>query len=354
MIPHDRPIIIGETAFHHEGDKDFLKKLIDAAEQARLEVIKFHLLFDLDDYMVKDHQARETLAKICISESDWNDLIKYLQGKNLKVIFLCNDVKSMNWVQSLDFENIIGIEIHATGINDIFLLEKASQSKYTVVLGTGGSSIDDINYAVSYLREKGKEDIFLMHGFQNYPTNYKDVILVKMDALHKLFGLPVGYADHTDPSDVNNEIISCLGIASGHNVIEKHFTIASGEKRIDSQSAVSLVQIKRIKELAQVIWDARGANSLDMSLGEHKYGDTGPMKKAIVARKNIAKGEEITMESVAFKRTNQSSYLAQKSLTTLLGQKAVRDIKQDEILDFTNIEFKFSIGDFSQFKAGAK
>src|SRR5688572_10598552 len=126
MIPEDRPIIIGETAFHHEGDKSFLLKLIDAAENEELDIIKFHLLFDIDDYMIKDHQARETLLKITLPELEWIDILRTVQNKDLKVVFLCNDIRSLEWVKNSKCENIVGIEIHATGINDIFLLEKAS------------------------------------------------------------------------------------------------------------------------------------------------------------------------------------------------------------------------------------
>ena len=52
------------------------------------------------------------------------------------------------------------------------MLAKASYFKNTVIIGTGGSTLDEIDYAINYLKQKGKDDIFLMHGFQNYPTEY--------------------------------------------------------------------------------------------------------------------------------------------------------------------------------------
>jgi len=354
MIPVDKPIIMGETAFHHQGDKEFLISLINAAESLSLDVVKFHLLFDIDDYMISEHEAKAVLQKLCIPESDWNELFSLIKKKKLKVVFLCNDVRSLDWVINQDDENILAIEIHATGINDIFLLEKASISKQTVILGSGGSSLDEISYAVNYLRNKGKTDIFLMHGFQNYPTQYADVVLSKMTTLHQLFNLPVGYADHTDPKDPNNEIISCLGLELGFNVIEKHFTTVPEEKRIDSQSAVSVDQMKRIKELAQIVWSTRGSDVLHMSAAETKYGDTGPMKKAIVARKHIKEGETIDLSHLAYKRTNRSTYLKQNSINHLVGQVAKRDIMKDEFVDFSNVDFSFKTGNFDQFKANQK
>jgi N,N'-diacetyllegionaminate synthase len=354
MIPSNKPFIIGETAFHHQGDKQYLISLIDAAIDCKVDAIKFHLLFDLDDYMVRDHQAKEALSKLCLKKAEWEEVIAHADDVNLKLILLCNDVQSMEWVNALKSPNISAIEIHATGINDIFLLEKSCSFSGTVILGTGGSTIDEIGYAITYLRERGKADIFLMHGFQNYPTQYTDIVLSKMQLLSALFNLPVGYADHTDPADAANEIVSCLGVSMGFNVIEKHFTVSVGEKRIDGQSAVSIEQMKKIIALASLISDARGVDPMLMSAGELKYGDTGPMKKAIVARKSIRKDEVITRSHLAFKRTNRSSYIKQNFIQSLIGQKASRDIEPDEIVDFSNIEFTFKLPDFSQFKANQK
>jgi sialic acid synthase SpsE len=178
--------------------------------------------------------------------------------------------------------DIKAIEIHATALNDVFLLDKASYFKNTVIIGTGGSTLDEIDYAVNYLKQKGKDDIFLMHGFQNYPTDYKDIKLERMNKLSELFNLPVGYADHTDPLDKNNEYISCLGVANGYNVIEKHFTHRFGEKRIDSQSAISIGQMKKVQEIAKITFESLGVEgSLQMADAELNYGNTGPMTKQL-------------------------------------------------------------------------
>jgi len=215
----------------------------------------------------------------------------------------------------------------------------------------GGSTIDEVAFAIDMLNELGQEDIFLMYGFQNYPTRYEDVNLKKMIKLKDLFDLPVGYADHTDPLNENNEIISTLGIALGINVCEKHFTHVFGEKRIDSQAAVSMDQIKKVRDLMNIITTSIGTGSLKMSEGELGYGDTGPMKKAIVAEVKIKKGEKISLDKIGFKRTNESTYMLQYLLPKLIGLEANRDINPDEFIDFSNVSYEFKKVDSSQFKA---
>ena len=347
MLTSDKPYIIGETAFHHEGDVTFIKNLIYAGEKLQINALKFHVTVDLDDYMVANHEAIEVLRPWCFDEKQWDDILS--EVKTSDIILLCNDVASVKYALTCKY-SIKAIELHATGLNDVFLLNEASKFEGTVILGTGGSTLDEIDYAIQYLKSKGQNDIFLMHGFQNYPTDFKDIKLDRMDRLGELFGLPQGYADHTDPAEGANSIISCLGVAKGYNVIEKHFTTHLGEKRIDAQAAVSLDTMTEIKTLANKIYSSLGTGAeLQLSAAEEKYGNTGPMKKAIVARDGIPKGSVLTLENVAFKRTNSSSSLKQFQLVNLIGLKTSKEISKDEIIDFSNVNFEFITQDISQF-----
>lgn len=351
MLPSNKPYLIGETAFHHQGEILFLKKLIDNGADAKIDAIKFHLLLNLDDYFVKNHEAYSALNEWLFTKKQWEEIIDYNETKGIDSIVLCNDSKSIDFAINYKGKSIKAIELHATGLNDYLLLQKASDFKGTVILGVGGSSLDEIFFAVNTLQDMGQNDIFLMYGFQNYPTKYEDINLRKMIKLKELFDLPVGYADHTDPLDDYNEVISTTGISLGVNVCEKHFTHVFGEKRIDSQAAVSIPQLKKIRELMDVIFIGLGDGSLKMSDAEQSYGNTGPMKKAIVAETNIKKGDIISLHNIGFKRTNESTYMLQYFLPKLLGLKANRNINKDEFIDFSNVSYKFKKADSSQFNA---
>lgn len=349
MIKNYEPYLMGETAFHHQGDIGYLKNLIEAAAELKLDAIKFHLLFDVNDYFVSTHPALDTIKQWVFSKEEWDDLIKYASERELDVIALCNDVASLDWITEECETKVKGVEIHATGINDIFLLNAASKFPETVILGVGGSTLEEIQFAIETLKDNNKSDIFLMYGFQNYPTDYQDINFSKISVIKKIFDLPVGYADHTDPADPNNEFITASAILKGINVIEKHFTLDVKEKRIDSQAAVSIDQIKKIKKLNEIMFLANGRGGIEMSAAEKKYGDTGPMKKAIVARKKIMKGEKLKLEDLAYKRTPGSSYLDQNSLTSLVGLTAIEEIEKDELISYSKVQYEFKLAETAQF-----
>ena len=158
-------------------------------------------------------------------KNNWSEIFKIVTELKKEIILLANDIESLEWTNSIqDRYSISAVELHSTGLNDIFLLQECLKFKKTVILAVGGSSFDEILYAVDFLKRNGKEDILLMHGFQNYPTHYSDINFKRMDALNQAFSLPIGYADHTDPGDNKNALISALPQFSGYNVLEKHVT----------------------------------------------------------------------------------------------------------------------------------
>jgi len=349
MLENSKSYIIGETAFHHQGEMEYLKNLIQAAADLELDAIKFHLLFDVGDYFVENHPGFEIIKPWTFSKQEWQEIFDFAETKELEIVALCNDLASLEWVNNECKTTVKVVEIHATGINDIFLLNEAAKFKNTVMLGVGGSTLDQLDFAINLLNKQNKYDIFLMYGFQNYPTDYKDINFSKIGLIKNLFKLPVGYADHTNPKDENNELITASAMLKGINVLEKHFTLDVDEKRVDSQAAVSIQQMKKIKELSEIMHLVNGRGGLEMSDAEKKYGDIGPMKKAIVARRKIPVDKVITLEDLAYKRTPESSYLAQNGIELLLGSKAISQMQKDEIISYSKIAYKFNVAETAQF-----
>lgn len=346
----NKPYYIAETAFHHEGNLEFLNTLVNDICNLDIQAVKFHLLSDLNDYIIESHPANSVLKDLLFTFEDWREIFDLVKARGKDIVLLCNDLLSLKFANEIQGRYpISAVELHSTGLNDYYLLKEVTNFNKTIILGVGGSTFDEIQYAIDFLSKNGKSDILLMHGFQNYPTSYEDINFKRIDFLKEAFHLPIGYADHTDPLDEKNEIISILPIMNGVNVFEKHITNVFGEKRIDSQAAITLDQMNQIIDLGNSIYKTFGKSSMDYSLAELNYGNTGPMKKAMVARKNIKAGEVIKEEHIAFKRTESSSPLLQKDFNKIVGLVASTDILADEILSFSNLQYEFQKASFDQF-----
>ena len=335
--PTKTPYIIAETAYNHEGKREYLLKMIDDIAETKVNAIKFHILLNIDSYMKKTHPLYKQVKKWMFSEEQWDKILSYAVRKKLDIVALCDDVESVKYIISKK-KMIHAIELHATSINDHFMLSEVAKFSGLIILGIGGTNTDEVSYALDFLKKHRKKDILLMYGFQSYPTNYEDINLSKMITLSNLYDLPVGYADHTSYNDPNNSIISVSAALLGFPILEKHYTSYEGKKRIDYHAAVGKKKMKDIRDLMNLALKVHGNGKTTLSKPEKAYGKVGPMKKAIVAKCDIKKGEKITIKKLWFKRTPEESKISQKQFLQLLNYRAKVDIKKDEIIDMKKIE----------------
>lgn len=336
LLDKDGTYLIAECAYSYEGDKGYLEESIKkAAEAGGIDAIKFHIMIDPTTYMTPDHPVYEPLQNWLLTEKTWEKLISTSKDAGLQVIALADDLGSLPFLKKVE-KKLAAIEIHACSLNDVTMLEKAAGFKIPVILGVGGSDIEEIRFAINYLKKKGKRDILLMYGFQNYPTRYENINLKKMQKLAKIFALPIGYADHTAWDDKHQETITLSAFACGARIIEKHFVLKKGKKRVDYDSAISTEEFRSLHEKLIVLQKALGDGSLKLNEYEKAYGKVGPIKKAIVAGRNIEANEKITSGNIAFKRTGQESSIKQKDIVELIGRKAKTKIMKDNLIDFEN------------------
>jgi N,N'-diacetyllegionaminate synthase len=347
-VPVKQPYIIAETALNHEGDFEFLKRMVTDIASMKLNAVKFHLLLNVDSYMQKNHPLKEKTKKWMFSKEQWRQIITLSNQKGLDVIALCDDVESVVFLKEKAI-NVNSIEIHASGLNDLFLLKSLEGFKGRVILGVGGSEIHEIHSAIKQLGEIDIHEILLMYGFQSYPTDYNQINLAKICLFQRIFNLPIGYADHTAFNDPHNAFISVLAASMGFNILEKHYTPEFGKERIDYHAAVGMDTMKEIRDLMAIALAVYGRETLDMSVAEKNYGNVGPMKKAIVARRNIKAGESLKEEDMCFKRTAEESFMTQLDIKKLINLQVNKDLAEDEVIDFSKVKYSFKKMDASTF-----
>ncbi len=332
-----KPYLIAECAYSYEGDENYLRESIKRiAESDSANAVKFHILLDIDTYACRDHEVYDLLRPWLFSTQKWEEIIDFAKGLNLDVIILADDLGSLPFLKSIE-EKLSAIEIHACSLNDTDMLARAAEFKIPVILGIGGSTLEEISFSIDFLKGNGKDEIILMYGFQNFPTRYEYINFRKMEKLKKEFVLPMGYADHTAWDNENQELITLAGFLLSDGIIEKHFVLRAGDKRTDAAAAVSAEDFKSLTEKMKILQKALGSGSLELNKYELDYGKIGIIKKTIVAARDIAQDEEITEENIAFKRTSQENGAPQKEIINFLGKKAKVSISKDQLITANNI-----------------
>ena len=218
------------------------------------------------------------------------------------------------------------VKIPSGEITNLPYLRKAARLFRQVILSTGMTTISEIKDAVSVFIEAGipKKNITILHCNTEYPTPMDDVNLKAMLHIQEVFGTEVGYSDHTLGIEV-----PIAAVALGASVIEKHFTLDRTLPGPDHRA--SLVP----DELAELVLSVR---QVEAALGSSLKAPSPSerenrliVRKSLVAKRPIRKGERFTADNVTCKRPGGG--VSPIAYWVILERTADRDYDEDEALE---------------------
>ncbi len=324
---------IAETAWHHEGDFDFMMKLVeDIVTRTQAEFIKVHLLLDLDEYMLPSHPLYSAIKDWMLSEAQWDQILTMIHRSDKQLIILANDTKAVQF--GVQYQPSI-VEVHATCINDVHLLESIRLNvgaDVLVALGISGCTIEEIEFARSVL-EIPWERLVLAFGFQNYPTDIANINFGKLRRLRVLYPYSQFiYADHTKWDHPDNLLVTLIGAAQGVQYVEKHVTNVWGEKRIDSEAAISIEMFNELCTQLRLLERCLGEDALLLGVAEQEYMAPGIMKKVPVLMTDVKQGGVLRWENIGFKRSPYVPDAAKEELRYPWRYAFERDLAAGTIL----------------------
>ena len=329
--------ILAEMACSHDGSVENAKKIVDGAADAKADAICVHLI-SMEDSMVPHYGSgrgrvsagKESLSiyqylcSINLNDKAWGEVFLHTKKRGLLVCALCYDMPSLKLASKLGSDAYV---ISPATLGEEKLLRAIAATKKPIFVRTGGAYLGEIERAVSVIKEAGNEDIILTHGFQNYPTKLEDMHLRHLQSLKQIFSLPVGFADHTDGGSEIALIVPLVALPFGANVIEKHITYDRSAKGEDFESALNPEDFKRfVKNLHEV--EKTFGHPFVRPFSDDELNYRQVVKKRTVASRNIKKGERITEDNVAFKRSDEGIF--PEEIRYALGRTANRDIKKND------------------------
>jgi len=323
--------IFAETAFHHEGDKDYLKSLVQEAKKAGVDGIKFQVLIELNNLMSEKHSSYEQAEKWLLSLDDWREVFKYTEDLGLDIILMPVDIKAFELVESF---NIKFIEIHSVSFKDKKLFSMMEFNNIPLVLGIGGRTLDEINEVVDTYSDR---DITLMVGFQSFPSELEDIKIGRIKELVNMYpNCTIGYADHSSYDDEMAVISNEYAYILGARVFEKHLTLDEGKERIDFQSAVGFEKLTSIRlKLAFLdkILNIEDTALFDMNEKEMAYRNR---QKIPVAKYDLEPGHVLSSGDVVLKMLDQEEAI--ENIDELVGKKIIKNVNVDSAFDKKDLQ----------------
>lgn len=318
----------------YEQDMKRAKELIDIAKKAGADAVKFQTYRASTVYVpnagpsqylsksgiVKD--ITEIFNELSMPYEMLSELKKYCIKKNILFMstpFSVKDAEEVNKYVKLH-------KIASYEINHIRLLEFLAKTKKPVIVSTGASTYEEIDFAINTLKKNGAQSIALLQCTSKYPAPLESLNLNVIPKMRKKYGIPVGLSDHSlDPL-----IAPLTAIGLGATVIEKHFTIDKNAKGPDHKFALNPEELSlMISKIRQA--DKTKGDGIKKILSEEKELRKYAVR-SVQAIKEIKKGEELieNFNISVLRPGNQKRGADARFLVKIIGKKSRKNIKIGE------------------------
>lgn len=327
--------IIAEAGVNHNGSIDVAKKLIDEASNAGADAVKFQT-FKAKDLVSKKAQKAEYQKKTTDKKESQFDMIKKLELNvamhkelisycNIKNIMFLSSPFDLDSIKLLDELGLLVFKIPSGEITNLLYLRHIGKLNKKVILSTGMADINEIKDALDTLISNGtqKENITVLHANTMYPTPLKDVNLRAMITIGNTFDIAFGYSDHTLGIEVD-----IAAVAMGARCIEKHFTLDSTMEGPDHKASLEPGELKSMVRAIRNIEVALGSSIKKPSNSERPNMQV--VRKSIVAKKNIKKGDVLCEQNLVIKRPGNG--ISPMRWDDIIGTNATKNYSEDDLI----------------------
>ncbi len=314
----------------YERDIKMAKVLIDVAVDAQADAVKFQT-YRPETVYVSNAGNSDYLSEAGIKESI-NEIFKDLSMPyemipilsdycNLRGIEFMSTPFSINDAKAID-PFVKRHKIASYEISHSRLIEFVAKTGKPLILSTGASSYEDIDWAVEYFKKHGGTDLSLMQVTAKYPAPISSLNLSVIPILKEKYRLEIGLSDHSrDPI-----IGPSVAVALGASIVEKHFTLDNSLPGPDHSFALLPDELKIMVQSIRAARQSLGTgkkNVQDIEKELYFYA-----QRRLQAKENIKKGEifEEGGNIDILRPGKQRRGIHPKFLSKLIGKPSKRQI----------------------------
>jgi N-acetylneuraminate synthase len=331
FLVRENPFIIAELSGNHNKSKDLAIKLIKAAAKAGATAVKLQTYtpecitiqgaFTITE-LSSPWVGRELydLYQEATTPWEWHEeLYRIAREEGILCFSTPFSLEAVDFLESLG--NPI-YKIASFEINHIPLLRKIALTGKPVIMSTGGSTVSEIEEAVSTLRGFGCKDLTLLKCTSAYPADPKEINLKTIPHMSQLFDCEVGLSDHTLGIGV-----AVASIGFGVRCIEKHLTLSRSDGGVDASFSMEPHELSSLVIEVKRAHDALGKVYYGL---EELEGKVSAGKRSIYASQDISTGDLFSNQNLRIIRPGYG--LHPRYFDQILSVRSNRSIKKGEPL----------------------
>jgi sialic acid synthase SpsE len=303
------PYIIAEIGANHNGDMDLAKEMILSAKRCGADCAKFQS-WSADSIISNEEYDRnqsyndgdggkkhfgslkEMVTKYQLTNKQHKELKEFCDDHEIDFCSTPFSVEEADLLNSLD---IPFFKIASMDINNESLLRHVARFKKPVIISTGMSTLDEIDWAVKTIENEGNFEIIILHCISIYPPKFEDINLNNISMLQRTFNYPIGFSDHSIGS-----AIPLASVALGTCLIEKHFTLDKDMPGWDHKISADSIELIEICKESKAIQKSMGV--FQRVVSEDEEGKKLKFRRSIVASRDLKKGDTISKQDITSKR----------------------------------------------------
>ncbi len=325
LRPDSPAFVIAEIGNNHNGSVETAMRLVDAAQAAGADCVKFQMRHLESLYRnagdptdaSEDLGAQYTLdilSRFNLRPDQLFEIFDYCHSRSILPLCTPWDLES---VEALERYGVAAYKVASADLTHHDLLRRICSTRKPLLLSTGMSTEGEINDSVQLLRSRGAA-FALLHCNSTYPTPFKDIQLACIRRLSETHRCLVGYSGHERGFHV-----AVAAVALGAKVIEKHFTfdreMEGNDHKVSLLPAEFAAMVRAIRDVESAI-----GTDQERSLSQGELINREILAKSLVARNPISRGESITDVMIAVKSPGRG--LPPSRRQDLIGRRALRDI----------------------------
>ena len=326
-------MIIAEIGSVHDGSFGNAKRLIEAAAACGADAVKFQTHISEAETLkdapspsyFKAEPRFEYFNRTGFTFSQWQELKDCCEKSN--VLFMSSPFS----LEAVDLLEKLGMSIYkipSGEVTNIPFLERVAQTKKPVILSSGMSSWEELDFAVNTLKKGGP--LSILQCTSEYPCTEEKVGLNILNEMKNRYQVPIGLSDHT-----MGFAAPLAAVAMGAVIIEKHFSFSRLMYGSDAKHSMVPEEFTLLCKEIKSLW-----KMLDHPVNKSDVSAFQDMKsifqKSIVLACDLDAGTLIEKKHLAFKKPGDG--ISASEYQSIIGKKLVRKFNRDHKLEWKDLE----------------
>jgi N,N'-diacetyllegionaminate synthase len=335
--PDAPPYVIAEIGANHNGDLSLCRELIDAAKACGADAVKFQSwtkqsLISQAEYRRNTRYIgdgvptlEQAVEQYQLTPDAHREVAAYCRQQGVVFFSSCFSRQEVELLASLDAP---AYKVASMDVNHIPLLEVIARTGKPVMLSAGMATVGEVERALGALRAAGATEIAVLHCVSVYPCPPALVNLRMISTWRQVFGVPVGYSDHT-----LGAAVPIAAVATGACIIEKHFTLDHALPGWDHGISADPTEFRQMVDGARAAWEAAGDGV--RRIVPEEIDKRKVFRRRMVAVRELKRGERLGPADVEFKRPGTG--IQPDELPYVVGRALTRDVGAEEELEWRDL-----------------